>query len=165
MKSVQVNLSMVFKRLAVLCVLASCTTLATAGDGTSADELLKDADQVFQQLDAAHYAALWLDAAPFVKARVPRDEFVGQLLQARQSVGAVSHRGWASITRIRYNRVQGVPDGLYANVDFASILTSGRTVFEMLSFRLDDDGQWHLTGYVPRLTQNVAAAQMQIGKP
>lgn len=47
------------------------------------------------------------------------------------------------------------PDGLYANVDSATTLTSGATVFEKLSFRLDDDGRWHLIGYVPRQSQDI----------
>ena len=48
-----------------------------------------------------------------------------------------------------------MPDGLYANLDYATTLTSGATVFERLSFRLDD-GRWHLTGYVPRQSQHFA---------
>lgn len=141
------------------------STLALAQQGTSADELLNDANQVLQQLDANHYAALWQDAAPFIKASMPQERFASQMQQARQSVGAVTRRGWASVTRIQYSGAKGIPDGLYANVDFATTLASGRTMFEMLSFRLGDDGQWHLTGYVPRRTQDRAAAQSQIATP
>ncbi|MEW6345469.1 MAG: DUF4019 domain-containing protein [Pseudomonadota bacterium] len=140
-------------------------TLAFAEQGASADELLNDANQVLQQLDTSHYAALWQDAAPFVKASVPQERFTSQMQQARQSVGAVTRRGWASVTRIQYSGTKGIPDGLYANVDFATTLASGRTMFELLSFRLGDDGQWHLTGYVPRQTQDRAAAQSQIATP
>ena len=74
--------------------------------------------------------------------------------RARQSVGAVRHRGWAQITRIRYTNASTPPDGLYANVDYATTLTSGATMFEKLSFRREDDGHWRLTGYVPRSSQN-----------
>lgn len=151
--------------LAVACVMACGSTLALAQQGTSADELLNDANQILQQLDANHYAALWQDAAPFVKASVPQERFASQMQQARQSVGTVTRRGWASVTRIQYSGAKGIPDGLYANVDFATTLASGRAMFEMLSFRLGDDGQWHLTGYVPRQTQDRTAAQSQIATP
>ncbi|MBN3506664.1 DUF4019 domain-containing protein [Burkholderia cenocepacia] len=124
--------------------------------GESADTLLRDSDAVFKQLDAGQYGAVWSDAAPFVKARFKQDQFAAQMQQARQSVGAVSHRGWAQVTRIRYERTTGMPDGLYANVDYATTLASGATMFEKLSFRLETDGRWHLTGYVPRQTQNAA---------
>ncbi|RQS20927.1 DUF4019 domain-containing protein [Burkholderia sp. Bp8992] len=124
--------------------------------GESADTLLRDSDAVFKQLDAGQYGAVWTDAAAFVKARIKQDQFAADMQHARQSVGTVSHRGWAQVTRIRYERTPGMPDGLYANVDYATTLTSGSTVFEKLSFRLEDDGRWHLTGYVPRQSQNFA---------
>ncbi|KFL54272.1 membrane protein [Burkholderia pyrrocinia] len=136
------------------CAVASIAIGAHAQSaGESADSLLRDSDAVFKQLDAGQYGAVWSDAAAFVKARIKQDQFAADMQQARQSVGAVSHRGWAQITRIRYTNASTTPDGLYANVDYATTLTNGATVFEKLSFRLDDDGRWHLTGYVPRQSQ------------
>ncbi|VWC27507.1 membrane protein [Burkholderia arboris] len=43
-----------------------------------------------------------------------------------------------------------------ANVDYATTLTNGATVFEKPSFRLEGDGRWRLTGYVSRQSQNFA---------
>jgi hypothetical protein len=145
-------------KLAAVCVLAVSATLAVAAQGSSADELLGDADRVLQQFDSNRYADAWQNAAPFVKAKISQDEFVRTMSQARQTLGAITRRGWSSITRIQYIGASGFPDGLYANVDYASTLASGRTVFEMLSFQLGTDGQWRLTGYVPRLTQGTTAA-------
>lgn len=136
------------------CAVASIAIGAHAQSaGESADSLLRDSETVFKQLDAGQYGAVWSNAAAFVKARIKQDQFAADVQHARQSVGAVSHRGWAQITRIRYANSSTTPDGLYANVDYATTLTSGATVFEKLSFRLDDDGRWRLTGYVPRQTQ------------
>ncbi|AWV02424.1 hypothetical protein DM992_23685 [Burkholderia sp. JP2-270] len=136
------------------CAVASIAIGAHAQSaGASADSLLRDSNAVFKQLDAGQYGAVWIGAAAFVKARIKQDQFAADMQQARQSVGAVSHRGWAQITRIRYTNASAMPDGLYANVDYATTLTSGATVYEKLSFRLDDDGRWHLTGYVPRQSQ------------
>ncbi|KUY76424.1 DUF4019 domain-containing protein [Burkholderia sp. RF4-BP95] len=136
------------------CVIASIAIGAHAqADGESADALLRDADAVFKQLDAGQYGMVWNDSAAFVKARIRQDQFALDMQRARQSVGMVSHRGWAQITRIRYTNSSSMPDGLYANVDFTTTLKTGTTVYEKLSFRLDD-GRWHLTGYVPRQSQN-----------
>ncbi|WP_423760390.1 DUF4019 domain-containing protein [Burkholderia sp. NLJ2] len=87
--------------------------------GESADTLLRDSDAVFKQLDAGQYGAVWSDAAAFVKARIKQDQFAAEMQRARQSVGAVSHRGWAQVTRIRYTNASAMPGGLYANVDYA----------------------------------------------
>ncbi|HGO6127705.1 hypothetical protein WL99_12090 [Burkholderia cepacia] len=137
------------------CAVASIAIGAHAqADGESADALLRDSDAVFKQLDAGQYNDVWTDAAAFVKARIKQDQFASDMQRARQSVGAVRHRGWAQITRIRYTNASATPDGLYANVDYATTLTSGATMFEKLSFRREDDGHWRLTGYVPRSSQN-----------
>ncbi|KUY61979.1 DUF4019 domain-containing protein [Burkholderia sp. RF2-non_BP3] len=136
------------------CAIASIAIGAHAqAGGESADALLRDADAVFKQLDAGQYGMVWNDSAAFVKARIKQDQFALDMQRARQSVGMVSHRGWAQITRIRYTNSSSMPDGLYASVDFTTTLKTGTTVYEKLSFRLDD-GRWHLTGYVPRQSQN-----------
>lgn len=146
-------------RWAAVWALAMSVTLTAAAQGTSADELLNDTGRVFQLFDSNQYADAWQNAAPFVKAKIPQDEFVRMTIEARKELGTVARRSWSSITRIQAVGLPGIPDGLYANVDFSSTLTSGRTVFEMLSFQLGDDGQWRLTGYRPRATQDTAPAR------
>ena len=136
-------------KLAAVCVLATSGALAVAAQGTSADELLGDADRVVQQIDSNRYVDVWHDAAPFVKAKIPQDQFVSGTRQSRQALGAIVRRGWASVTRVQYTGQSGIPDGLYANVNYATTLTNGQSVFELLSFQLGQDGMWHLTGYVP----------------
>lgn len=153
----------VLKAVAACAVAASCT-LAVAEPGSSADELLSDAARVLQQLDSDHYDGVWQNAAPFIREKMTEEQFADSLRLARQSFGVVSKRGWASVTRIRYTKISGVPDGLYANVDFTTTLTDGRALFEMLSFQLESDGQWRLTGYAPRQSQ-AASSTTQIIKP
>jgi hypothetical protein len=142
-------------------LIAGCAALFTLtaqaqSAGDSADELLHDADTVLSELDANQFSEVWLDTADFVKTRVTQDQFVADMRRARQSVGLVRHRGWAAVTRIRYTSGANMPAGLYANVDYATTQTTGTTVYEKLSFRLDSDGHWHLTGYVPRQSQDYA---------
>ncbi|MGV2293289.1 DUF4019 domain-containing protein [Trinickia sp. YCB016] len=140
-------------KLTVAGALACTAGLAIADPGASADELLHDADDVLQQIDVGHFGDVWSDAAPFVKAKIPKEQFMTQTAAARLALGAVAKRGWASIVRIRFTNTVGLPDGLYANVDYSTTLADGGTVYELLSFRLESDGQWHLTGYVPRRSQ------------
>jgi hypothetical protein len=123
--------------------------------GESADELLNDANTVMRQLDNGEYADVWANAAPFVKVRITHDQFVADTRRARQTLGAVRAREWASVTRLRSRDMPGVPDGLYANVDVATTTATGSAIYEKLSFRFDDDGHWHLTGYVPRQMASV----------
>ena len=154
-----------FTKLAATTLLMSFAAGAMAA-GTSADELLRDGDAVLQQIDASHGGALWDNAAPFVKAKFERPQFITQLQQQRQSYGAVTSRGWASVTRLQFTNSHDVPDGLYANVDYASHTADGQTVFELVSFRLEPDGQWHLIGYNARRNQqNNLAVQQVAPKP
>lgn len=144
-------------RLAGACALAMLSLLAHGAQaGASADELLGDAQRVLQQIDTGEYAALWQATAPFVRAKFAADAFEKELAQSRKAVGAVDHRGWASVTRLTYSHNPVVPDGLYANVDYATTLADGRVVYEKVSFQFGTDGRWHFTGYVPRPGQGDA---------
>ncbi|WP_323122694.1 DUF4019 domain-containing protein [Burkholderia alba] len=142
-----------FAQWTVASIVAAAATLAHAQSGTSADELIGDADRIVQQLDAGRFGDVWNGVSPFVKSKVTQQQFVTETQQARQSLGAVTQRGWAAVTRIQFSNSKTVPDGLYANVDYATTLSTGKIAYEKLSFRLEDDGKWRLTGYVPRQTQ------------
>jgi len=130
-------------------------THASAQPGESADELVRNANNTLQLIDEAHFDIVWDGAAPFVKAKIEKGRFVTDTQRARQLLGTVTKRGWTSVTRVQYTGDQNIPNGMYANVDFFTTLASGSTVFERLSFRLETDGHWHLTGYVPRQSQDV----------
>ncbi|VWC43535.1 membrane protein [Burkholderia lata] len=124
--------------------------------GDSADELLQDADKVFKQLAAGQFNDLWLDSADFIKTRFKQEQFASDLRGAWQTVAMVRHRDWERISRDRYTNATTVPDGLYASVDYVTTLTTGATVYEKVSFRLEGDGHWHLTGYAPRRIRDIA---------
>ncbi|WP_175824105.1 DUF4019 domain-containing protein [Burkholderia sp. BCC0419] len=138
------------------CVVTSIAIGAHAqSSGGSADELLQDADTVFRQLEAGQFNDIWLGSADFIKARFKQDHFVSDIRRAWQTVAFVRHREWEQISRNRYTNAT-VPDGLYANVDYVTTLTTGSTVYEKVSFHLENDGHWHLTGYAPRATRDTA---------
>lgn len=141
-------------------LLATSAALAHAQPGTSADDLLNDADTVVHQIDAGQYDAVWNGTAAFIKNRFTEQQFIAETQQSRQALGTVKQRGWAAVTRIQYTNSKDLPNGLYANVDYATTLATGKMVFEKLSFRLESDGKWHLTGYVPRQEQEVQASSV-----
>lgn len=153
------------KWLIVMFTALSSLSANAQSTGESADELLNDANTVLRQIDTNQFAEVWTNAAPFVKARIMQEQFVTDMRQARQMLGPVRNRAWASVTRLRYNNVPGVPDGLYANVDVATTLASGSDFHEKLSFHFDDDGHWHLTGYVPQQTESIHSAIGRLPEP
>jgi hypothetical protein len=130
-----------FAAATVLATPATIATIAHAEPGQSADQLLVTARRLLQQIDLDREANVWTEMTLFVEARIPQDQFVSTTQHLWQSVGVVERRGWASITRIRYDPDPIVPDRLYANVDFTTTLISGRTVYERLSCQLESDGQ------------------------
>lgn len=141
-------------KIVAACALAAASVLAHGAQaGDSADELLGNAALALKRIDAGDHAALWQQTAPFVRGAYTPERFASGLTQARKSVGTVSQRGWASVTRLTYTHVKDVPDGLYANVDYATQLADGRVVYEKLSFQLGSDGHWYFTGYDPRQNQ------------
>lgn len=145
-------------KMIAACALAAASVLAHGAEaGDSADELLGNATLALKRIDAGDYTTLWQQTAPFVRGIYTADRFAAGLVQARKSVGTVSQRGWASVTRLTYTKVKDVPDGLYANVDYATRLTDGRVIYEKVSFQLGADGHWYFTGYDPRQNQEGAA--------
>ena len=120
----------------------------------AAGRIIEHGCQVLGARDSGRAAEVWEEASPTVKARIPKAEWARSMADARQKVGAVAERTWASVVRIRYiEETASMPAGLYANVDYSTRLRDGRTVFELLSFRQEADGTWRVTGYIPRQTQ------------
>ena len=119
----------------------------------SADVVIQSALKVLSQLDTQQAAAALDGAAPLLKARGPAAELVQQLQAARQEVGPVAQRLWASVNRLQVAPTAAtaqLPEGIYGNVDFTTQLADGRVVAERISLRLEADGAWRLVGYVPR---------------
>lgn len=156
----------VMRRVACSCVLGAFAVLAHgAGSGSSADEILDAAGRVLQQIDQNQYAQVWQDAVPFVKARFTQDGLVSALSHGRQQLGPVKHRDWSAIVRLQYANSKTVPDGLYADVDYTTMLADGRVVYEFVTLELGPDGHWHFVGYVPHQTPGVVVSGEAMGQP
>jgi hypothetical protein len=126
---------------------------AQSSDDQSADEIIAAGLSALRQIDAGQNDALWDQVSATLKTQLTKPDFTAGLQRARQSVGAVQQRTWASVVRIRYEAGSTTPPpGLYANVDFSTRLKDGRTVFEKVSLRYEPSG-WRFSGYVPREQQ------------
>jgi len=144
--------STVIAGLFSLCV-AGAWAQSDTDASASANAIIDAGLDALRQVDAGNADDLWNNSAAFIRALMKKQDHVDDIRRARLTVGSVARRDWAGVTRIRY--VQGStqpPPGMYANIDYATHLTDGRTVFEKVSLRLDPDG-WRLTGYVPRQQQ------------
>ena len=111
-------------------------------------ELASAATQVVQMIDANRVGDAWDLSTDVVKRIVPRDSFVQQITADRARLGAPTARGQAVVTRTQFQEGGEVPAGLYINVAFpTTFANSAEPVRELVSFRLDEDQVWHLSGY------------------
>ncbi|MEE7567700.1 DUF4019 domain-containing protein, partial [Xanthomonas sp. Kuri4-3] len=79
---------------------------------------------------------------------VTRDAFVKQIAAERGRLGPLVGRGQGSVTRVKYGPGAQVPEGLYVNVSFPTrFANTPQPVRELVSFRLDEDKVWRLSGY------------------
>ncbi|ACB69039.1 conserved hypothetical protein (plasmid) [Burkholderia ambifaria MC40-6] len=137
------------KNFAILSIAATSVSLAYADVGGSPNDLLQTSNAVLTKLDNGQFADVWGGMAGFAKKTIAPDQFNAQIAQVRRSLGQATKRDWKMILRIAVDGSQNIPSGLYANVFYVTTLATGQPIEERLSFRLDEDGRWRLTGYIP----------------
>lgn len=108
-----------------------------------------------QLVDANQAGQLWDGASVVAKKAVARDAFVKQVGSERARLGALAGRGAGTVTRVKYGPGAQVPEGLYVNVSFPTRFANApQPVRELVSFRLDEDKVWRLSGYSLRMPSN-----------
>lgn len=114
-----------------------------------APNALRDAAlTVAQAVDAGQAAQLWQSSSPAIRDSMPQQQFIASLTRVRQPFGRPEQRQWTSVA-VRDVAQQGsMKAGRYGSVDFSSTFTGNRRAHELVSFRLDEDGQWRFVGYV-----------------
>ncbi|GFZ87688.1 DUF4019 domain-containing protein [Dyella caseinilytica] len=103
--------------------------------------------QVAQLVDQDKVGQIWDGASNVTKQIVSRDTFVQGVDTDRKTVGAPQARSLALLT---YSQSDGrkLPPGLFANVAFATRFANEKQpVRELISFHLDNDHVWRVTGY------------------
>jgi glucose/arabinose dehydrogenase len=114
-------------------------------------EMAKAAAWVVQNVDKNNAAEVWRGASPVAKGLVTEQAFVAQVSQDRQKLGAVAQRRQVSINRAIYPAGGQVPAGSYVNVVYATqFANAAQPVRELVSFHLDDDKIWRVSGYSVR---------------
>lgn len=103
--------------------------------------------QVAQMVDQNQVAQLWDGSSSVTKQIISRDAFVRGVDTDRKTAGSPTTRNLALLT---YSQSDGrtLPPGLFANVAFATRFTNEKQpVRELISFHLDNDHVWRVTGY------------------
>ena len=111
-------------------------------------EMSKAAGLVIQWVDQNKGGEVWDGASSVAKSVVTKDSFVQQISADRQKLGAPMTRSQVAVTRAVYAAGNQVPAGNYINVVFATKFTDAPgPVRELVSFHLDEDKTWRVSGY------------------
>lgn len=114
-------------------------------------EISKAAASVIQLVDAGKVSEVWDGASSVAKGAVTRDDFVRQISADRKQLGAPGERQQMAVTRAAYAAGGQVPAGNYLNVVYATkFANAAEPVRELVSFRLDEDNTWRVSGYSVR---------------
>lgn len=112
------------------------------------EEMGRSALQVAQLVDQNKTAEIWDGASAVAKGVVTREEFVRQIAADRQKLGAPATRQQVAVTRAAYAAGGQVPAGNYINVVYATKFANAPDpVRELVSFHLDADKTWRVSGY------------------
>jgi len=111
-------------------------------------EMGKAAAQVIQLVDQNRLAEVWDGASAVAKSVVGKSNFVSQIASDRQKLGAPTERKQVGVTRAAYAAGGQVPAGNYINVVYATKFANApKPVRELVSFHLDNDKTWRVSGY------------------
>lgn len=121
-------------------------------------QMAQAALQVAQMVDAGKVGDVWDAASPVAKGVVGRDVFVQSVNADRAKVGKLVERKLAGITRsFSDGKTAGAkgaiasPAGYYINVNFATRFANEKQpIRELISFHLDQDKTWRVSGYTLR---------------
>lgn len=109
------------------------------------------ATQVAVLIDGGRAGEVWDGASEVMRKAASRADFIQAMNADRQRLGALAQRAQPSVTRVQYAAGGAVPQGLYLNVSFATrFANSAQPVRELVSFRLDEDRTWRVSGYSVR---------------
>ena len=111
-------------------------------------DMTQAAGQVVKMVDTNRIGEVWDGASPIMKRLVTKDEFIKQVTIDRNKLGAAGARGQAVVSRSQFAAGGQVPAGLYINVNFPTKFAKApQPVRELVSFRLDEDKTWRVSGY------------------
>jgi hypothetical protein len=104
--------------------------------------------QIARLIDTGKTGEAWDGSSAVAKRSVDRKKFVDGIESQRKQAGVPSGRRWTAVNRHTTQGTQQLPAGTYANVEFDTLFPGNKVGHELVSFRLDEDGTWRLSGYV-----------------
>jgi hypothetical protein len=109
------------------------------------------ARKVAELVDRGRSGEVWDGASEVARKLVSRPDFVRGIATDRARIGTLVSRGQPSVTRTQYPANAAVPQGMYINVNFPTRFSNtGQPVRELVSFRMEDDRVWRVSGYSVR---------------
>ena len=113
--------------------------------------LVQYAESITSMIDNGQSGQVWDQASDVAKKTVSRDQFVKATESDRAKLGKVTSRKVEGVTRALSNGKEKLPQGLYVNVVFATQFSKeSKPIRELVSFHLDSDKKWRLSGYTVR---------------
>jgi hypothetical protein len=121
--------------------------------------LVKYADRIIAIIDNGQVGEVWDQASDVAKKTISRDQFIKTTDADRARLGAVKSRKVAAVTRTISKGNGKLPAGEYLNVNYATQFDNqAKPTRELVSFHLDADRKWRLSGYTVRAPEAAAAA-------
>lgn len=109
--------------------------------------LVRYAASIAEAVDAGKSAQVWDTASAVAKKATGRDAFVKTTETERDKLGKVMSRKLEAITRVE-SKGGKLPAGFYVNVNFVTqFAEQAKPVRELVSFHLDSDKTWRMSGY------------------
>lgn len=122
--------------------------------------LVQYADRIVAMIDNGQAGQVWDQASDVAKKSVSRDQFVNTVQSDRARLGAMKSRKLAIVTHTLSQGTGKLPAGQYVNINYATDFGSqAKPTRELLSFHLDSDRKWRLSGYTVQAAANTAARQ------
>ena len=114
-------------------------------------EMSQAALHVMEMVDANHTGEVWDGASATMKQVISRADFVRQITADRTRLGKLTARGDPALSRSQFGAGAKVPPGIYINVAVPTTFAhSQKPIRELVSFRLDEDKTWRVSGYTLR---------------
>lgn len=109
--------------------------------------LVNYAAEIANMIDRGQVAQVWEASSPVAKKAVAQAQFVKATEADRAQLGTVTSRKVQEITRGVSNGSK-LPAGYYVNISFSTQFSKyPKPVRELVSFHLDQDRTWRLSGY------------------
>lgn len=119
----------------------------------SGDVFIRNAIAIAQALSANGAVQAYDAGSAVLKRAATKDDFVKTVAATNARVGQVVSREWVRVERLNVGtpaagaQVPSVPPGNYVTVVLLARNAQGAAHAEQLSFRLDEDRNWRLSGF------------------